>query len=288
MLNPQTALAVKNYLSAPSHALLICGPAGAGKAYLAKLISAQLLKVSPQKVLSHPSVIHLTKPDDKQEIAIDEVRRLIRTLRLKAPGDADVRRVVLVEDANFLSLPAQNALLKILEEPDLQTVFLLTSPSETYVLPTTASRAQKLIVHPVSLAQSLKHYDARHSKASVESSWRLSGGQAGLLDALLENQSEHPLKKAVDLAKSWLGQSRYERLLFFDKLASNKIELAYFIEGLSKVLAALHHSYIAKGGSKPATALLHSRKLVDEAGSALDVNVNPKLVGLYLATHLKV
>jgi DNA polymerase-3 subunit delta' len=94
---------------------------------------------------------------------------------------------VLIEDANYLSIPAQNALLKILEEPNPDTIFILTVTSVINVLPTIASRTQKLEVHAgIGLNEAIEFWqDSDIPKKDIESAWRLSGGSVGLMYALL-------------------------------------------------------------------------------------------------------
>jgi DNA polymerase-3 subunit delta' len=75
-------------------------------------------------------------------IKIDEVRELISRASW-APSVANWR-VVVIEDADRLTDSAANALLKVIEEPGLRTVWLLCAPTLTDVLPTIRSRCRHL------------------------------------------------------------------------------------------------------------------------------------------------
>ncbi|MEI9914152.1 MAG: hypothetical protein WDN66_04200 [Candidatus Saccharibacteria bacterium] len=60
--------------------------------------------------------------NDLKSISIDEVRAINDFLMLKVPVKRTINRIVIIEKAERLTLEAQNALLKNLEEPPLGTV----------------------------------------------------------------------------------------------------------------------------------------------------------------------
>jgi DNA polymerase III subunit delta' len=94
---------------------------------------------------SHPDVVSLS-PNDKGIINVEQVREASSRLGLKA---ADGRvRVVRVERADVMPPPAQNALLKTLEEPPGPTCFLLTTTRLRSLLPTVRSRCLTLRLAP--------------------------------------------------------------------------------------------------------------------------------------------
>ncbi|HEX2615183.1 MAG TPA: AAA family ATPase, partial [Nitrososphaera sp.] len=269
-----------------SHALMLTGAPGSGKASLAKAICARLLELDGVESLeSYPYFEHLAKPDGKQDIPIEEVRRVRRLLELKVPGKKAVRRVILIEDAHNLSSPAQNAILKTLEEPAHDTVFILGANSSGSVLPTIASRAQQINVRPAGLKAAKSYFDA-YSEEVVESAWRLSRGRPGLLAALLADDSGHPLKGAIDEAKKFLGCSSYERFLEIDRLAADKYSLSVFLEALERALAALHRGALNAGRTTQSAKLLAARRLTNKSLSALADNANAKLILLNLVLNL--
>ncbi len=71
-------------------------------------------------------------------IGIEDVRQLFSKLYLK-PLRSPIKAVI-VKDAQLLTPEAQNALLKVLEEPPAQTMVLLTADTEDALLPTIRSR----------------------------------------------------------------------------------------------------------------------------------------------------
>lgn len=284
LLHPQTRSNTESFLSTPSHALMIVGPPGSGKSALARFIASMLLQVSSEQIDSHAYFMHITKPEDKQEIPIDRIRQTIRATRLKMPEGK--HRVIFIEEAQNLSPEAQNALLKILEEPARQTSFILTSPSDKGVLPTIRSRVRSLPIHPVTLPAATQHFAARYPADQIETAWRLSQGSAELLQALLNEDKDHPLKSAVGQAKTLLGQSTYERLLTFDKLGGDKDRIRLTLDALSRVLAALHRVAVEKNNLPQIKSLSSARRLVTDALSAIETNTSPKLITLNLVLKL--
>ena len=135
---------------AMTHAWLVTGPPGSGRSNAARAFAAALQCTGPvpgcgqckpcRDVMagSHPDVVRLAT--EKLIITMDEVKTLI--------GEAQRRpwtgrwRVILVEDADRMAERTTNVLLKSIEEPPPQTVWLLCTPSADDVLPTIRSRCR--------------------------------------------------------------------------------------------------------------------------------------------------
>lgn len=157
------------------HAWLITGPKGVGKATLAWHITRYMLEKSnassssdmfssPQNTgfktssdsalfnriaaLSEPSVYLCRRPWDekakrlKSAITVDEVRNLKSFFNLSATDGG--WRIAIVDCAEEMNRSAENALLKILEEPPEKTLILLVCHQPSKLLPTTRSRCREL------------------------------------------------------------------------------------------------------------------------------------------------
>ncbi|HSD93433.1 MAG TPA: DNA polymerase III subunit delta' [Methyloceanibacter sp.] len=146
------------------HAWLIVGPEGIGKATLAYRFARSVLAdgqavdkdhAAFRKVaaLSHPNLLLIRRSWVEkskrwsQWIGVDEVRRL-RAFLGHSAGEGGWR-VVIVDRADELNQNAANALLKALEEPPPQTLFLLVSSAEGRLPVTIRSRARTLRVAPL-------------------------------------------------------------------------------------------------------------------------------------------
>lgn len=114
-----------------------------------------------------------------KEIRVYEVRDLARFIHLSAADGGN--RVVIIDCADEMNVPAANALLKMLEEPPARTTLLLISHQPSGLLPTIRSRCRALRLHPLSptdMAAALAQagVDARDDTAALA---ELSGGSVG-------------------------------------------------------------------------------------------------------------
>ena len=108
---------------------------------------------------AHPDLLTIERPYDESKdrqkgaVDIEEVRKIAPFLRMTAAGGG--WRVVIVDDADTMNRAAQNALLKILEEPPKHTVLILIAHRPGALIPTIRSRARALHFQPLAEAQVL-------------------------------------------------------------------------------------------------------------------------------------
>jgi len=137
------------------HALLLRGPEGVGKRRFAHRLLAALLCETPAfedrpcgecrgcrlvAAGTHPDRHELAPPEGKQQIGIDQVRALIERVSLTSQYGG--RKAVAVAPAERMTPPAANTLLKTLEEPPGDTVFVLVSHRASALPATIRSRCQ--------------------------------------------------------------------------------------------------------------------------------------------------
>lgn len=103
----------------------------------ASAIVKKALGVALNEEKGHPDLIIL-KPSNS--LGIGQIRALQQKLALK-PYSASVK-IALITQAEKLTVPAQNALLKTLEEPPDKTLIILLAPKKENLLPTIVSRCQ--------------------------------------------------------------------------------------------------------------------------------------------------
>lgn len=149
-------------------ALLLSGAQGIGKEELAGYLATVLLCddtadkpcghcTACQRLARgvHANMLKLALAPREKSIKIDQLRKLLESLSLN-PLQAG-RRVVIMLDIDTMTVQAQNALLKSLEEPDEGTYFLLSTKNEQAVLPTIMSRCRLMRLLPWHDEKMLEH-----------------------------------------------------------------------------------------------------------------------------------
>lgn len=220
IIHSQTQARLTAFLNRPSHALLMIAPTGSGKQTLAYQLIGQLMDLPLDRVTNHQYVRIINAGKDKS-ISIEKVRELEQFLSRRVPGDG--RRVVLIEDAHLLGTEAQNALLKTLEEPPANTTLLLTVAHEQALLPTIRSRAPSLMILRPEASALKAHFEAAGYDSNVIArAAAMSGGLPGLMDAMLRDDTEHPLMQAAKLARDIAQGSMFDRLTMVDGLSKDR------------------------------------------------------------------
>lgn len=143
-----------------SHAYLFGGESGSGKKMMASLFAMTLQcekhGVEPcmecpscKKAQSqnHPDIIYV-KHEKPNTISIDEIReQLINDVMIKPYSSP--YKIYIIDEAQKLTLQAQNALLKTIEEPPAYAVVMLLADNPDALLPTISSRCVQLNLKPV-------------------------------------------------------------------------------------------------------------------------------------------
>ena len=142
------------------HALLFAGPDGVGKRSLALAFVAwmqcegggedacgQCASCRQLAADTHPDVQLVCVAPGKKEIGIERIRGVKHFMQLQPMRGKC--KVALIDGAHLLTIAAQNALLKVLEEPPARSFLLLISSNPEALLPTVRSRAQRLQFGPL-------------------------------------------------------------------------------------------------------------------------------------------
>ncbi len=255
------------------HAWLIGGAAGIGKATLAYRMArfvlahrnplapdvqrAETLSVDPSDPVArhvaagaHGGLLVLERTHNdkgvlRTVITVDETRETISFFGSTAAVDG--WRVCIVDTVDELNPNAANALLKILEEPPRQSLFLLVSHAPARVLPTILSRCRKLALRPLAVddvVASAAHAAglATDDPALVEAAEAAEGSVARALTLLGGDALKLHQRTAALLATLPRVDPRELHALGDALGGSDRVALAAFVDSVDRWVSQHLHS----------------------------------------------
>ncbi len=183
-----------------SHAYILEGPAGSGKKTMARLLAATLAYTSEKEKAERdakcrrilegtsPDILMLTREEGKKTIGVDAARDFCASVYL-TPSELEFKMYIF-DEADVITPQAQNALLKIIEEPPRGVYMFLLCENSLSLLSTVRSRAQKVTMD-VFDEDALRAYAEKTKPSGAEDAEklsfavRMSGGAIGRMQALL-------------------------------------------------------------------------------------------------------
>lgn len=164
-------------------AWLLSGPAGTGKTTLSRLIAADL---------GANSALSIREMNGADKNGVDDIRTIITESRMLIHGSK--ANVYIIDEAHMLTKQAQNAFLKVLEEPPKATTFILTTTNPDSLLPTITSRCKQFYLPPLTSAKmkilaksAVSEEGLKVSDANIDLAIRSAGGSPRLLLNMLES-----------------------------------------------------------------------------------------------------
>ena len=258
-----------------THAWLFTGPPGSGRSNAAIAFAAALVCKDGgcSKCVDCMSTITGSHADveliktEGLSIKIDEIRDLISRSSW-APSVA-AWRVVVIEDADRLTDSAANALLKVVEEPGLRTVWLLCAPTLTDVLPTIRSRCRHLSLRTPSTKAITKLLIERDSidAATAEFVAKASSGHIGRARRLATDTNAKENRKNImklpfaikDITSAFKAAQYLVEAAKADALADSEAKDELEISKLKEAWGG-SGSKLAAGGSKAVKELEKEQK----------------------------
>ncbi|MBP3321782.1 MAG: hypothetical protein J6M12_05465 [Clostridia bacterium] len=217
------------------HAFILEGEEGSGRHTLAYAVAAAMADPMEQEKIfkgQSPDVREYGLAPEKKVFTVETVRKMKSDAAIK-PNDLPFKLFVL-SNAECMNQQAQNAALKILEEPPENTYFFLLCESASALLPTVRSRASVIRMQRFSdeeLTALLLKDEALLAKrksdpAFFEQCVKSAGGSYGRAKVLLEGKDGSALKeRAIAFVAALDPPDKTTLLLLAYKLPSNRQEL---------------------------------------------------------------
>ena len=180
-----------------SHAQLISGEDGIGKSILAEILGKLILNGD----LNREYVDIINYKPSKASFGVDDVREIIDEVN-KKPFEGD-KKVIIIHQGNKLTIQAQNALLKTIEEPPTEVYIIILCESLELILDTIKSRCEIYKLTPLTKDElykyiAIKGYD--YSEEEKASAIAFSEGIPGRIDRYFSDTELQELRdKIVDL-----------------------------------------------------------------------------------------
>lgn len=218
------------------HAVVIEGEEGLGKHTLAREIALNLLCKGEEKpcfVCSqcskikkgiHPDVYEYTAPGTPLSFHIETVRDVIKNCYLK-PNEAE-RKIYILANCQCMSVSAQNALLKVLEEPPGNIMFILTVTSKTALLETILSRSVVVTLEGVNEKTGADYICSKDESVLYEDALNACTVWGGNIGKAIQSLSDSKLSKVVnasdDVCHALCANDEYSLLKVCSVFASNR------------------------------------------------------------------
>lgn len=215
--------------SAP-HAIILSGREGAGLSAVAHAYF-DVNKIAQVVLPEKNEVIDI----EKGVISVASIRRLYESTRTVSPGG----RVIIIDYAERMAPSAQNAFLKLLEEPSPGTQFILLTHQPEKLLPTITSRSQHVSVRPISNKQSTDLLDELKVTDTTKRTQLLFIAEGLPAEMTRLATSEDLFSARVELvkdARTFVSGNPYDRLLLAKKYKDSRAGALMLIEDSVKLL----------------------------------------------------
>lgn len=282
------------------HAILLAAPDGCGRNYVARCLAADYLYPGggpgAEAVMKgeSPEVLLAEGEGKSGQIPVDRIRAVRSDVFLSSLSAAG--RCVLIRDAQRMAAPAANALLKVLEEPPADVLFILTSHSAAALPATIVSRCALYSLSPLAVDECEAFLLAAVPGAAPDLPALLAvlyGGRPGLgLRALRDETRLAVLRDAIGCARAAAARDTYSLLSIFSRYEGrgeeDREKRDALLSDLSEALLVSLREISAPGLPvlPPGAAALLAPP-VQEARTALRANAAPKITFTALAVELE-
>jgi len=229
ILHPTTSVLIEQLVAQLPSSLLLSGDSGVGLLTIARHLASNRVATILQ-----PLDAKQTVDDQTGTISVDAIRQLYDTTRSKQTH----RQVIIIDDGDRMSHAAQNAFLKLLEEPGRHVHFIMTTHQPDGLLPTVMSRLQHKHLRPITTEQSNDFIASFASKDATKQRQLLfmAEGLPAEITRLAQNDDYFRTRaQSMADARQALQGDRYQKLLTALKHTQNRAEALQLLDSMTAI-----------------------------------------------------
>jgi len=288
-----------------SHAYIFEGPDGVGRRETALSVSAMLMCMAEDAPCgkckscqlfeqdSHPDFQEIYLED--KSISVEDIRNILRGLVIKPLYSK--YKVIIINDADNMTVQAQNALLKSLEEPPRYVIFILTVQSGAAMTQTIRSRCQRILFNKISYEDVMGILETKYGNRKPEWDFIVSyaDGVIGTAINLVDSPQYLEIRDEVLEAVTQLISSQDSDLFkFYETFEKNNDKIDYLLRvmllffrdimlykqtaNFSILINSDKKDIIIKNASVSLSSLFKCIDAIWSAKRGLEVNANFQLV----------
>lgn len=260
--------------------------------------------VTEQPFGSNADWIHFFGSDDKiNQIGREDAREIVKRVSMKSFEGSF--KIICIWYPELMHISASNAILKVLEEPPENTIYLLITNNYENVLTTIVSRTQLISIPAFEDKEVTQYLEEYHSTDKMDAERVASVAEGNIRKAIsLVDQST---QLEYETFQNWMRMCwsrKYDELVFmsdnFNQLDKNsqRGQLIYALTLIRGALRALGNSALSKSGQEEAKFLNDFGKALEVDGLAeiydsmntaiyhLNRNANARILHLNLSIHI--
>jgi DNA polymerase III delta prime subunit len=207
----------------------------------------------------------LTKTSTKPQIGIERIRQLYEDSRSKSKQAL----VVIIDEADLMTIPAQNSFLKLLEEPSSSIRFVLTSHYPDRLLPTVRSRIQTIHIPKISSEATMKFLQSfqKIDDTRLRQLLFLADGLPAEITRLMNDEVYFRSSiSSMSFARKIIEANSYEKLAI---VLSTKMDRISVLNSIEKMISLMSRN--------PSRSSLEQIERLFVAQERVDAYANPRL-----------